>query len=247
MFILRNSRNIWLNPKICTNVQLFGPPCIGNRPTKIRWTRLVYPIHTTKLSCLCRVCLGRVNWILDNSKLSPTENLKSERAAEQLSNSHRHTRHDKDRTVLSCLLWRCELSLKPCSQQTKWTELQFTNWSSEHMLSDAAVHSSRTEVNWTAPSWPSYTTRYWSHASASRSWLAAVCELLSSAQFICCGQGFRVTHKNTHNNSWCFTCLLSSKKRQNKTIHQHTHTTLRKKSMKCSYEGLYKNITSFGL
>jgi len=26
------------------------------------------------------------------------------------ANSHRHARHDKDRTVLSCLLWRCELS-----------------------------------------------------------------------------------------------------------------------------------------
>ena len=30
--------------------------------------------------------------------------------SEQSSNSHRHTRHDADRTVLSCLLWRCELS-----------------------------------------------------------------------------------------------------------------------------------------
>jgi len=33
---------------------------------------------TTKLSCLCRVRFGGVNWILGNSKLSPTENLKSE-------------------------------------------------------------------------------------------------------------------------------------------------------------------------
>ena len=40
--------------------------------------------------------------------------------------------------------------IKLCSQQTYWTEL-----------------------NWPAPSWPSYTTRYWSRASASRSWLAA--------------------------------------------------------------------------
>ena len=29
---------------------------------------------------------------------------------EQSSNSHRHTRHDTDRTVLWCLVWRCELS-----------------------------------------------------------------------------------------------------------------------------------------
>ena len=33
---------------------------------------------TTKLSCLCRVRFGGVNWIPDNSRLSPTENLKSE-------------------------------------------------------------------------------------------------------------------------------------------------------------------------
>jgi len=32
---------------------------------------------TTKLSCLCRVRFGGVNWIPDNSRLSPTENLKS--------------------------------------------------------------------------------------------------------------------------------------------------------------------------
>jgi len=33
---------------------------------------------TTKLSCLCRVRFGGVNWIPDNSRLSTTENLKSE-------------------------------------------------------------------------------------------------------------------------------------------------------------------------
>ena len=30
--------------------------------------------------------------------------------SEQSSNSHRCTRHDTDSTVLSCLVWRCELS-----------------------------------------------------------------------------------------------------------------------------------------
>jgi len=30
--------------------------------------------------------------------------------AEIKDNSHRHARHDTDRTVLSCLAWRCELS-----------------------------------------------------------------------------------------------------------------------------------------
>jgi len=48
---------------------------------------------------------GGVNWIRDNSRLSLTENLKS-----KSSNSHRHTRHDNDRTVLSCLVCQCELS-----------------------------------------------------------------------------------------------------------------------------------------
>ena len=33
---------------------------------------------TAKLSCLCRVRFGGANWIPDNSRLSPTENLKSE-------------------------------------------------------------------------------------------------------------------------------------------------------------------------
>jgi len=32
---------------------------------------------TTKLSCLCRVHFGGVNWIPDNSRLSPSENLRS--------------------------------------------------------------------------------------------------------------------------------------------------------------------------
>jgi len=46
--------------------------------------------------------------------------------------------------------------------EVNWTDLEFANWSSEHMLSNEAVHSWRTELNRTAPSWPSYTTRYWS-------------------------------------------------------------------------------------
>ena len=33
---------------------------------------------TTKLSRLCRVRFGGVNWIPDNSRLTPTENLKSD-------------------------------------------------------------------------------------------------------------------------------------------------------------------------
>jgi len=71
--------------------------------------RLVHTA-TTGLSCRCRVRLGGVNWIpTDNSRLSPTENnLKSERVE---SNRPTHTRHDTDRTVLSCLARRCELDI----------------------------------------------------------------------------------------------------------------------------------------
>jgi len=48
-----------------------------------------------------------------------------------------------------------------------------------------------TELNWTATSWPSYTTQYWSRALASQSWLAAVRELeVSSVQFGGCEHAF---------------------------------------------------------
>ena len=54
----------------------------------------------TELSCLCRVCPGGVNLILDDSRLSPTENVKSEHVQ---SNRPVHTGHDTDSTVWSCL------------------------------------------------------------------------------------------------------------------------------------------------
>jgi len=66
---------------------------------------------TTKLSCLCRVRFRGVNWIPDNSRLSPTENLKSERVNSScpiLTATPDTTQ--TDRTVSSCLVWRCELS-----------------------------------------------------------------------------------------------------------------------------------------
>jgi len=62
---------------------------------------------TTKLSCLCRVRFGGVNWISYKSRLLPTEKLKSEHVQ---SNHTIHTKHDTDTTVLSWLVWRCELS-----------------------------------------------------------------------------------------------------------------------------------------
>ena len=57
----------------------------------------------TKQSCLRRVCIGGVNWILDNLRLSPAENWKSETLI-GIVRSHHHARHDTDRTVLSCLV-----------------------------------------------------------------------------------------------------------------------------------------------
>jgi len=59
---------------------------------------------TTKLSCLCRVRLGGVNWIPDNSRLSPAENMKSERVQ---GNRPIHTgTPDTTQTGPSCLVWR---------------------------------------------------------------------------------------------------------------------------------------------
>ena len=83
-----------------------------------------------------------------------------------------------------------------------WSEVEFANCSSQHMLSNGAVHSGK--LNWTdlaASSWPSYTTRYWSRASASRSWLAAGLQGAhhSSVQFVCCEYGFiRHLMPNSH-------------------------------------------------
>jgi len=59
----------------------------------------------TKLSCLCRVRFGSVNWIPDNSRLSPTENLylKSEHVQ---SNCPIHTAApDTTQTGLFCRVW----------------------------------------------------------------------------------------------------------------------------------------------
>ena len=61
----------------------------------------------TKLSCLRRVRFGGVNWIPYNSRLSSTENLKSEHVQ---SNRPIHaSTPDTTKTGLSCRVW-CELS-----------------------------------------------------------------------------------------------------------------------------------------
>ena len=77
-------------------------PTLGNRVrATFTFTFLIHtatPDMTTVLSMSRR--FGGVNWIPDNSRLSPTENLKSKHV---YSNCPIHTRHDTDRTVLSCL------------------------------------------------------------------------------------------------------------------------------------------------
>jgi len=71
--------------------------------TVVKLIRTATP-DTTKLSCPCRVRFGGVNWIPDNSRLSPTKNPpKSEHVN---SNCAIHTATPdttQDRTVLSCL------------------------------------------------------------------------------------------------------------------------------------------------
>ena len=69
---------------------------------------------TTKLSRLCCIRFGGVNWIPDNSRLSPTENLKPEHVQ---SNRPIHiATPDTTQTGPSCrvLVWRCELSRPDC-------------------------------------------------------------------------------------------------------------------------------------
>jgi len=66
---------------------------------------------TTRLSCLCRVRFGGVNWIPDSSRLSPTENLKSEHVIIAIVQFRppSQTRHR-----LNCLVvsgGRCELCI----------------------------------------------------------------------------------------------------------------------------------------
>jgi len=59
---------------------------------------------TTKLSCLCRVRFGGVNWIPDNSILSLTENWKSEHVNSNCP-IHTTTPDTTQTTISSCLLY----------------------------------------------------------------------------------------------------------------------------------------------
>jgi len=75
---------------------LFGPA---------RQLKLIHTVtpDPTKLSCLCRVRFGGVNWIPDNSRLSPIEYLKSKHVN---SNCPIHTAlPDTTQTGLFCRVW----------------------------------------------------------------------------------------------------------------------------------------------
>jgi len=61
----------------CTKNALKSPPaCFTTTVPALKLIHTATP-DTTKLSCLCRVRIGGVNCTPDNSRLSPTENLKS--------------------------------------------------------------------------------------------------------------------------------------------------------------------------
>jgi len=105
---------IFSPPPKCTTalaISFCGVDCqVGQ--TQRKASRLIHTAapDTTKLSCLCRVRFGGVNWIPDNSGLSPKEKVESEHVR---SNCPIHTgTPDTTQTgaVLSCLVWRCERS-----------------------------------------------------------------------------------------------------------------------------------------
>jgi len=90
------------------SVKLCDPFTKPKPESKLVTQRILKLIHTatpdtTKLSCLCRVRFGGVNWIPDYSRLSPTENLKSEHVQ---SNRPIHTcTPDTTQTRPSCRVW----------------------------------------------------------------------------------------------------------------------------------------------
>ena len=63
----------------------------------------------TRLSCLRRVWCAVVNWMLVLNMFRLFKNLSVTVLSCRESSSHRRSRRDTD-TVLSCLVWRCELA-----------------------------------------------------------------------------------------------------------------------------------------
>jgi len=64
--------SLWL--RLARNVK--STCSLTNLVATVRWQlKLVHNVtpDATKLFCLCRVCFGGLNWIPDNTRLSPTE------------------------------------------------------------------------------------------------------------------------------------------------------------------------------
>ena len=107
-----------------------------------RQRKLIHNHTATPDACLCRVRLGCVNWIPDNSRLSPTENLQHEHV--RSNRPHRHTRHDTDRTVLSRLVWRCEPSPPDKCVQHQRRHCRCDRWThsdAERTCRAASIHT----------------------------------------------------------------------------------------------------------
>jgi len=92
----------------------FSPITVATCVLRVIYTAMP---DTTKLSCLCRVRFGGVNWIPDDSGLSPTENLKSEHVSSIIVQftALRQTRHRQDCFIVSG--GRCELGIRSTAPQ----------------------------------------------------------------------------------------------------------------------------------
>jgi len=66
---------------------------------------------TTRRSCLCRVWCAGVNWTIAPSVSRLQIFLSATVLSRRESSSHGRGGYDTDKTVLSCLTWRCELAL----------------------------------------------------------------------------------------------------------------------------------------
>ena len=86
---------------------------------------------TTELSCLCRVRFGGVNWIPDNSRLSPTVNLKSEHVS---SNCPIHAA-TPDRHRQDCFVGNPLHTAEPDATQTR----QFSNKTNTDPLTNTNI------------------------------------------------------------------------------------------------------------
>jgi len=79
------------------------------------------PPDTTRRSCLRRVWRCGVNWTIALNVLMQTSDFLSATVFScRESNSQRRRGRDTDKTVLSCLAWRCELAVTRGSCLRRW-------------------------------------------------------------------------------------------------------------------------------